>query len=75
MGGSGGGTSGRAIAFCLGRTGLNPETFSGQNRHQSILAGYQAFSNNVIEWGLHHFIGGNTCDGTSLFKFEKQKFL
>ena len=49
--GRGGGTSGRAMAFCLGRPGLNPGTdfgfFSVQNRCQSILNGWQAFSNKV----------------------------
>ena len=49
--GSGGGTSGRALAFCLGRPGSNPRTdfgfFSGQNYCLSILTGCPAFSNNV----------------------------
>ena len=41
--GSGVGTSGRAMGFCLGRPGLNPRTglgfFSIQNCCQSILTG------------------------------------
>ena len=49
--GSGGGTSGRAMAFCLGRPGSNPGSdfgfFSVQNCCQSILTGCRAFSNNV----------------------------
>ena len=46
--GSGGGTSGRAMAFCLGRPGLNPGLdfgfFSVQN---CCLTGCRAFSINV----------------------------
>ena len=49
--GSGGGTSGRAMAFCLGRPGSNPGSdfgfFSVQNCCQSILTGCWAFSNYV----------------------------
>ena len=49
--GSGGGTSGRGMAFCLGRPGSNPGTdfgfFSSQNCCQSVLTGCWAFSNNV----------------------------
>ena len=41
-----GGTSGRAMAFYLGRLGLNPGTdFGFKNRCQSILTGFWAFSN------------------------------
>ena len=47
----GGGTTGRAMVFCLGRPGLNPRSgfgfFSFQNCCQSILSGCRAFSNNV----------------------------
>ena len=49
--GSGGGTSGRAMAFCLGKLGSNPGSdlgfFTVQNCCQSILTVCQAFSNNV----------------------------
>ena len=53
--GNGGGTSGRAMAFCLGRPGSNPGSdfgfFSVQNCCQSILTGCWAFSNNL---SYHH---------------------
>ena len=45
-GGSGGGTSGRAMAFCLGRQGSNPGMdlgFFHQNFCQSILTGWGFF--------------------------------
>ena len=51
LSGSGGGTSGRAMAFCLGRLGSNPGLDFGfflvQNCCQSILTRCRAFSINV----------------------------
>ena len=52
-------TSGRTVAFCLSKPGLNPGTglaFFVQNCSESILAGHWAFSKERgIEWCIHTF--------------------